>query len=972
MAGATASGTILAASDLSGIYRSYDNGAHWDVLGANNGLQDTHISALGFHGTDGNTFFVGTGSGLYKTTNAGNTLALVLPNATNPDVEYIESIAASQSSPNVVYATQHLWQSTPSNIYKSTDGGTTWSIVAGIGLPANQHMIKLLVHPANASIVYVLTGKSRWGCSPARLYRSHNGGNNWTQIATTLPDQPSVLPPNAAEPAELSILDMDIDPTNTDIVFVSTFHANPCPTQVTEDYEYVGGSEYAGAFYKSTNSGASFSWLTDKTGIISVGTRDQTIIRLVDILYPYDWFDDAGTWESTDGGQNWAHTGFVSNWFTGHSNNQYFSYSVSFNGLSKTLTKDIFNSDRMYASFGQWVWATFDGGVHLNNISTQEVGASSGRWLSTGMENINGHVLEVSDANSDVVYMGGYDIGFWYSIDHGASWKRTQPNYNIYHEYVWNIADVSDLPVDQALAVTGEGANISTLLSDPDREAVVWASFSRGQYSDVTEGIVSKTGLFKSTNYGENWQWSGNGLPTGAVSIRLYGLSVDNNSPVNNRRLYMTVKGDVYKSTDDGQNWLLVLANGGLKFTEVDKFDSDIVYAGGKNGLWRSLDEGNSWTPVTNPALKANPASLPVREDIVPTFGYTYLSSAVEITVLPWEGVFDIQTDPNIPNRVYVTVLGAGKGLYRSDNAGASWTKLITNDHMRGVAISPRNSSVLYATGSESYHSGGSSNSLGIVYSTDEGASWQDANDGMAWDYGGMIEVENEVTPSVWAWSPGTGVQHSPVNLCETALNLAQNKWAQISLSCSLPAGSTTVQAVFGDDLSGTYDTDWMVYSYNSATNTYTNIGLNGILTQGTGYWIIQLNTNTARLDLPQGSTPILVTQSNQCASTSGCYSLPLATKPAAVQWNMLGHIFPYTIAFNRLRIVTNSGLCASGCTLDQAKSENIVENTFWYFDGLSYKLIQNNNNLVSWTGFWIATLAGANGLNPVLQIPQD
>jgi len=569
MAGATANGTLLVASDLSGVYRSTDDGDHWNALGANNGLIASHTSALGFHTADGNTFFVGTGDGLYKTTNAGENFTRVLPDTNNPyTVEYIESITVAKSNPNTVYVTQHEWDTTqPSNIYKSTDGGTHWQVAPGAGLPNYLHMIKLLVHPANENIVYALTGKSRWGCSPARLYQSVDGGANWTQLGASLGD----------------ILDMDIHPTDTNIVYLSTFEANPCPTTLTEDYEYIGGDEDSGAFYKSVNGGSSFTQLSDKTGIISAGISNPNTIRIVDILFPYDWNDNAGTWESLDAGLTWSHEGLVSNWNTGYTDNQYYAYTPSFNGLSKTLTKDIFNADRMYGTFGAGPSKTTDGGRHLNVMSTKNI--TPDHWLSTGIENINGHALDISDANPDVIYMGGYDIGFWHSTDHGGSWSRTQPDYNRYAEYVWNIGDV---PVDAQLAVKGEGANVSTLLNDPAREGVVWVSFSKDQYSDESQGVIAKTGLFKSSAYGESLELMNDGLPTGNNSIRMYGLSLNENSPENNRTLYITVKGDVYKSIDDGQSWSLVLANGGLKFTEVDKFDGNLVYAGGKNEMKRS------------------------------------------------------------------------------------------------------------------------------------------------------------------------------------------------------------------------------------------------------------------------------------------------------------------------------------------------------------------------------------------------
>ena len=47
-----------------------------------------------------------------------------------------------------------------------------------------------------------------------------------------------------------------------------------------------------------------------------------------------------------------------------------------------------------------------------------------------------------------------------------------------------------------------------------------------------------------------------------------------------------------------------------------------------------------------------------------------------------------------------------GKGLWRSDNKGDTWEKRLDDDHLRGVAIAPQDSNVIYATSSYNYHSG--------------------------------------------------------------------------------------------------------------------------------------------------------------------------------------------------------------------------------------------------------------------------
>lgn len=202
-------------------------------------------------------------------------------------------------------------------------------------------------------------------------------------------------------------------------------------------------------------------------------------------------------------------------------------------------------------------------------------------------------------------------------------------------------------------------------------------------------------------------------------------------------------------------------------------------------------------------------------------------------------------------------------------------------------------------------------------------------------------------------------------------LNLPPNQWRQVSLPATPPAHANTVQAVFGDDLSGNYGSDWIVFSYDAGTNAYVDVGVNGELSQGSGYWVIQKSGSTATIDMPSGSSRTPVQTSNNCAGTRSCYPLPLVTRSGSRQWNLSGHPLANSVTLDRTRVVSSasSGPCATGCTLAQASNANILQNRLWHFDGAVYQALSGNAVLTPWAGFWVAALGAADaGLQ--LEIP--
>jgi photosystem II stability/assembly factor-like uncharacterized protein len=170
----------------------------------------------------------------------------------------------------------------------------------------------------------------------------------------------------------------------------------------------------------------------------------------------------------------------------------------------------------------------------------------------------------------------------------------------------------------------------------------------------------------------------------------------------------------VYVSHDGGKSF----KNMGLKATEhiskiiIDPRDSQTIYvaaqgplwsSGGERGVFKSTDGGKSWTAV--------------------------------LTQGPWTGATDMAMDPNDPDVLYVAthqrhrtvwaVIDGGPetGIFKSTDAGASWTELTSGlpsaDMGKiGLAVSPQKSNVVYA---------------GIELAGRRGGVWRSANGGATW-----------------------------------------------------------------------------------------------------------------------------------------------------------------------------------------------------------------------------------------------
>ncbi len=179
--------------------------ANWHSLGPNYlstqnlGL----IASICVDPTDVNIIYAGTNSsGVFKTTNGGQTWTCFTDNIPNPCLGVLD-IQIDPSNSQIIYLctgnTSGLNVSYGTGIYKTTDGGQTWTTIGPneVLSPANGIVNnKLLIYPGNSQVLFLGSG--------TKVYRSLDQGVNWTTIFDDLTYPASYL--------KKTICDMELIP----------------------------------------------------------------------------------------------------------------------------------------------------------------------------------------------------------------------------------------------------------------------------------------------------------------------------------------------------------------------------------------------------------------------------------------------------------------------------------------------------------------------------------------------------------------------------------------------------------------------------------------------------------------------------------------------------------------------------------------------------------------------------------------
>ena len=416
----------------------------------------------------------------------------------------------------------------------------------------------------------------------------------------------------------------------------------------------------------------------------------------------------------------------------------------------------------------------------------------------------------------NVFYIGAVNGGVWKTTDYGRTWN---PIFD--HEPTGSIGAIAVAPSDPNIVYVGSGEGL--------------------QRPDLSTG----DGIYKSTDAGKTWTHLG--LRDGQ---QIPKIAVDPRDP---NRLFVAVLGHpygpnaqrgIFRSTDGGRTFEKVLykdENTGGNDVELDPANPETVYAcmwearqgpwenaewsGTSGGIFKSADGGKSWQP-----LKQG---------------------------LPAEGVVqaNLAIAPSDPKRIYAAVASEHNlGIYRSDDAGASWTQ-ITKDPRPAArigggdapvpAVDPKNPDIVYSASVVTWKStdGGKTwtGIRGAPGGDDYQSIWINPHNPdvmlIVSDQGAIVTVNGGQTWSSWYNQPTAQMYHAstdnafPYRVCSgqqesgSACVKSRGNDGEITFRDWHPVGAEEYGYAVPDPLNPDLVYGGKVTRYNRLTGQTTNVG---------------------------------------------------------------------------------------------------------------------------------------------------
>ncbi len=512
---------ILVTSELGVVY-SDDNGNTWA-----NSFSLSQVNDINYRSDNPNIVFIATlNSGIYKSIDGGITWSKI---TSLPSSNYFRSqLAISKSNPNVMYVAFGSTNYNLHSFWKSIDGGNTWTQLSVPNYLCGQGFYNhaIIVHPNNPDII-LAGGVHNYGSSCSYgIIRSTNGGNSWSEVAG-------------------QVVHPDI-------------------------HHFAYGSDGTlyvacdGGIWKSTNNGS--TWININKGL---GTLQFYTLA---IKPDHEWVIIGGTqdngtpilynkpvWRevsSGDGGPtifelqntNYFWTSYVYLW--------YFSKFSLTSPYPNPTWQYLFTRDPWRTSNDIASWANGAVAAHPNGtiiVGTYRIWKSTDgglNWtvISPSLAGSNGVLLSAtfSYTNSDTIYTGSNQGHFYITYNGGGNWVNRSSNINV------------------------SGFSIRKLIVNPNNSKNIYACI----------GYTGSKKVLYSNDAGETWTNITGNLPSGRTCR---SLAID----FQRNLIFVGMEDGVYYSKDNGQTYQKLSGIPNAYVFAMDIINGKLIVATHGRSMWK-------------------------------------------------------------------------------------------------------------------------------------------------------------------------------------------------------------------------------------------------------------------------------------------------------------------------------------------------------------------------------------------------
>ena len=636
---------LYACTPASQLFKSINGGISWTPI--SNGILASGVTDLGIDPITPTTLYALTGdgdqpiynpfsAGVYKSTNGGTTWSPTGLNFNQNDYNGLTSIIIHPTNTNIIIV------SGTQGIYRSINGGTTFTQTS------TQATRDLVFKPNDPNIVFA--GSKSGGV----FLRSADGGVTWTQItsglATTGADRYAV----------------DVSPANANYVYLMATNSSA---------DLLG-------FYRSTDAGLTFTTMST-TPNIPGGQGWYNLAVAADPLNQNTVYA-AGidAYKSLDGGVTWinltrVYSGAAPNTHPDH-------HDLTFSGTST-----------LYTTNDGGVYKTTDAGATWSNISSNlSIAQLYGLGLSGTNPNliVSGHqdngtnmttnllnwkviyggdgmITFIDRTNDNIVYACYQNGGLAKSINGGVNFNSFTTGFS----GGWWVTPFIQDPVtanvvyaagDRVFKSTAGAAWVAISPDDVDFKSILWMDIARSNNQIIY--AITNSFLYKTVDGGANWI-----KMTGLTDGQLAHIHIDVNDPnIIYASRYTYYGGAVSRSTDAGltwSNWSTGLLNVPTNTVVTVIGKPGEVYCGTDLGVYYRNNASTSWAAYTTgfPPVPVRDLEIfyPTGKLRAATFGRGIWESPLNST----------SCSVYATNTVYVNSLATGT------NTGITWANAFTN-----------------------------------------------------------------------------------------------------------------------------------------------------------------------------------------------------------------------------------------------------------------------------------------------------